>query len=48
MENDINGGTLGAPDFTVMIPMVPHKDSADEMVPILWAWAENILDKERK
>ena len=48
VENDINGGTLGASDFTVMIPMVPHKDSADDMLPILWAWAENILEKERK
>ena len=48
VEHDINGGTLGASDFTVMVPMVPHKESAENMQPILWAWAENILEKENK
>ena len=48
VEHDINGGTLGASDFTVMVPLIPHKESAENMLPILWAWAENILEKENK
>ena len=48
VEHDINGGTLGASDFTVMVSLVPHKESAENMQSILWAWAENILEKENK
>ena len=47
-EQDINGDTLSAADFTVVIPLVPHKERTDNVIPILWAWAENILEKEKK
>ena len=30
-ESDIEGGTLSADDFTVMIPMIPHKESAEKL-----------------
>ena len=30
-ESDIEGGTLSADDFTAMIPMIPHKESAEKL-----------------
>ena len=49
-EQDVNGGTLSASDFTVVLSLnwFRHEEKVENLRPILWAWVESVLAKERK
>ena len=36
--------TITPEDFTVVIKQVPYLDKYEELRPVYWAWAENILE----
>ena len=49
-EIDVNGDSLSASDFTVVLSLdwFLHEERAENLQPILWAWAENVLRQEKK
>ena len=46
---DIQGNTVTAPDFTVVVevPQTHVDDVEHDLKPVFWAWAQNINDKEK-
>jgi hypothetical protein len=44
VEMELNAGFINAADYTVVLKQEPYKDSYEELRPIYWAWAENILE----
>ena len=46
-QKDVSGDTLAPNEFTVVIEHVMHKDPVDDLIPIYWAWVENILEQDR-
>ena len=49
-EIDVNGDSLSASNFTVVLSLdwFLHEERAENLQPILWAWAENVLRREKK
>lgn len=45
-EKELNAGLISAADFTIVLKQEPYKDAYEELRPIYWAWAENILEKD--
>lgn len=46
VDDDVNKGTLTATDFSAVVDVDPHTDHINDLKGIIWAWAENILEKE--
>jgi hypothetical protein len=46
VDAEINLVQVDPNDFTVVIKQVPYLDRYEELRPIYWAWAENILEQE--
>ena len=46
-EKDVKGDTLSASEFTVVVESIHHDDDVDDLKAIYWAWAEEVLSKER-
>ena len=44
---DVNGETIKAKDFTVVIEAPPHLDNIEDLKAIYWAWAKQVLQKEK-
>ncbi len=44
VERELSSGFINASDYTVVLKQEPYKDSYEELRPIYWAWAENILE----
>lgn len=45
-EKELNAGFINASDYAVVLKQEPYKDAYDELRPIYWAWAENILEQD--
>ena len=44
---DVRVNTIKAEDFTVVLEVPPHLDEVDDLKAIYWAWARNVLRKEK-
>ena len=45
-ENEINGDTVAASDYSVVVTQEPHTESLEDLPAVYYAWAENICSKE--
>jgi len=45
-EHEINGDTVVATDYSVVLTQVPHTESLEDLPAVYYAWAENICSKE--
>jgi hypothetical protein len=46
IDTEIDASIIKPEDFTVVVKQVPYLDKYEELRPIYWAWAENILEQE--
>ena len=41
--SDVNGETIKAKDFTVVVEAAPHKEEIEDLKAVYWAWAKQVL-----
>lgn len=44
IRTEADVASVNPEDFTVVIKQVPYLDKYEELRPVYWAWAENILE----
>ena len=45
-ENEINGHSVAARDFTCVVTQEPHVEDLEDLPGVYYAWAENICSAE--
>mmetsp|Transcript_4000 Transcript_4000/g.5299 ORF Transcript_4000/g.5299 Transcript_4000/m.5299 type:complete len:105 (+) Transcript_4000:637-951(+) len=46
-EREINGDTVVASDYSVVVTQEPYTESLEDLPAVYYAWAENICSKEQ-